>query len=290
MDTRYISTKRVIILNIVIIILSAIFAIIVHALLPASVDTAQLDSILVKLFGFPAVAIFYFILLFTQCAMAVRYIGLRAAAPKFQIGIRFGIAFALIYLLGMQEIVVEGSPFSTWGLGFVMYQLIMGIGDGIPVIVLCLAIVFFTLNDCGKSKPIHKLQVTKCTKIITIIALAIFAERMIGYESGLISSDIAAYPVQCYIWTGLFGILFGCIYVILYPIFVLVKNQNSISLMFTAVIGVNWIIFNSFIGLIMSSSMPQAILRSGADVAALFIASSVSGKYFIGLNYFKESA
>ena len=190
MDAKCISTKRVIIINTVLILFSAIFAIIVHAFLPASVDVAQFDSIFVKWFGFPAVAVFYFILLFTQCAMAVRYIGLRANETKLQIGIRFGIAFAMIYLFGMQEVVVEGSSFSNWGLGFVKYQFIMGIGDGIPAILLCLIIAYFTLSDGEKNKPIHNLQMTKSIKTIAIIAIAVFVERTIGYESGLISSDI----------------------------------------------------------------------------------------------------
>ena len=286
MDTKRISTKRVIIINTVIILFSAIFAIIVHALLPTSVDVAQFDSIFVKYFGFPAVAIFYFILLFMQCAMTVRYIGVRADVPKLQIGIRVGIAFAMIYILGMQEIVVEVSPFSNWGLGFVKYQLIMGIGDGLPAILLCVAIAYFTLSESEKIKPISKLQMTKCIKTIAIIAIAIFVERTIGYESGLINSDCATYPVPCYVWTGLFGILMGYIYVFLYPLFVFEKKQSSISipLRFIATIGVNWMIFNSFIGLIVKGAMPQLLLRSGLDVVVLFLASAVAGHYIIDLN------
>jgi hypothetical protein len=290
MDTKCISTKRVIIINTVFVIFSAVFAIIVHALLPTSVDVAQFDSIFVKWFGFPAVAVFYFILLFIQCAMVVSYIGLKADAPKAQIGIRFGIAFAMIYLLGMQEIVVEGSPFSNWGLGFVKYQLIMGIGDGIPAILLCLAIAYFTLSDSEEIKPINKLQMTKCIKTIAIIAIAIFMERTIGYESGLISSDSATYSVPCYMWTGFFGILMGYIYVILYPLLVFEKKQCGIGipLRFIATIGVNWMIFNSFIGLIMKGTMPQMLLRSGLDVVVLFLASVVVGKYIIRSNDAKE--
>jgi len=56
--------------------------------------------------------------------MVVRYIGVRAEMPKLQVGIRFGLAFAMTYLLGMQEIVVVGSPFSNWGLGYIKYELI----------------------------------------------------------------------------------------------------------------------------------------------------------------------
>jgi hypothetical protein len=290
MDTKCISTKRVNIINIVFIIFSAIFAIIVHALLPTSVDVAQFDSIFVKWFGFPAVAVFYFILLFIQCAMVVSYIGLKADVPKLQTGIRFGIAFALIYLLGMQEVVIEGSPFSNWGLGFVKYQLIMGIGDGIPAIVLCLAIAYFTLSDSGEIKSINELQMTKCIKTIAVIAIAIFMERTIGYESGLITSDSATYPVQVYMWTGFFGILIGYIYVILYPLLVFEKKQCAIGipLRFIATIGVNWMIFNSFIGLIMKGAMPTMLLRSGLDVVVLFLASTLADKYIIGLNDAEE--
>lgn len=290
MDAKRISTKRVIIINTVLILFSAIFAIIVHALLPAAVDVAQFDSILVKWFGFPSVAVFYFILLFTQCAMTVRYIGLRADATKLQTGIRFGIAFALIYLLGMQEVVVEGSPFSNWGLGFVKYQFIMGIGDGIPSILLCLAIASFTLSDIEKSKPIHKLQMKKCIKVIAIFAIVIFVERMIGYESGIISSNIAIYPGPCFIWTGLFGILLGYIYVILYPLLVFKKKHYGIPLRFIATIGVNWMIFNSFIGFIAKGAMLQMLVRSGLDVAVMIFASTVVDKYIIGLNDSKELA
>ncbi len=290
MGTKCISVKRLIIMNTVFILFSAIFAILVHALLPASVDVAQFDSIFVKWVGFPAVAIFYFILLFTQCTLAVRYIGARANVPKSITGIRFGIAFAMIYLIGMQEVVIKGSSFSTWGLGFVKYQLITGIGDGIPAILLCLAIVYFTLSDSEKSKPIHKLQITKCIKAIAIIAIAIFVERTIGYVSGFISSDSHVYPVPCYIWTGLFGILMGYIYVILYPLLAFQKKQYSIPLRFIATIGVNWMIFNSFIGLIMKGAMLQMILRSGMDVVVLFLVSIVIDKYIIRLNDFKEIA
>lgn len=282
MDTKCISTKRIIILNTIFILFSVILAIVVHALLPATVDIAQLDSIFVRWFGFYAVAVFYFILLYVQCAITVRYIGVRADVPKLQIGIRYGIAFAMIYLLGMQEILIKGSSFTTWGLGFVRYQLIMGIGDGIPVILLCLAVAFFTLSDNKGCKTIKKLQLTKCIKCISVIAIAIFIERTIGYKSGLIGSDSVTYPIPCYVWTGCLGILMGYIYVILYPLLSFEKKQYCITLRFIGTIGVNWIIFNCFMGLIKKGVMPQMLLRSGLDVVALFLASAIIEKYFNG--------
>ncbi|MBU3218260.1 hypothetical protein LL033_26070 (plasmid) [Clostridium estertheticum] len=105
-------------------------------------------------------------------------------------------------------------------------------------------------------------------------------ERTIVYESGLITSDSATYPVPCYVWTGLFGILMGYIYVFLYPLLVFEKKQGGIGILlrFIATIGGNWMIFNSFVGLIMKGDMPQMLLRSGLDVVVLFLASAVANK------------
>ncbi|MGL4107446.1 hypothetical protein [Clostridium sp. LP20] len=278
---KSISKNRAIIIQVILILLSVISAIVVHAILPAPVEVVQFDSIFVKAFGFPAVAVFYFLLIFSQCAIVVRYVGIRSNVTRLQIGFRFGIAFAIIYLVGMQEVVVEGSPFTTWGLDFIKYQLFMGLGDGIPAIFLCIFTVYFTLRDNEKIKVIHKLSIIKIIKAVIIIGIAIFAERIIGYESGLISSNLSTYPVQCYIWTGIFGIMFGYIYVLLRPLLEFEKKKYSITLRFIAIMGVNWIIFNSFIGLISKGAMSQMILRSGLDVLVLFLASMLVEKYIL---------
>lgn len=278
MKTKCVSKRCVIIVNTILILSSTMLAIITHSLLPASVDVTQFDSIFVRLFGFPAVVVFYFLLLFTQCAITITYIGIKANVAKLQIGIRFGIAFAMLYLVGMQEVVIKGSSFSSWGLEFVKYQFIIGIGDGIPVILLCLGVAFFALSDNKRIKVIDKLQLTKSIKSIFVIAITIFIGRTIGYESGLISSESSTYPIPCYMWTGCFGLLMGYIYVILYPLLTFKKKQYHIPLRLIGAIGVNWIIFNFFIGLIMNGAIPQVILRSGLDVMMLFIASTLITK------------
>lgn len=283
MDKKRINIWKVIVINAITIIISAILAIIVHALLPATVDVTQFDSIFVKWFGFTAVAIFYFIVLFTQCSISVGYIGRKTNMPKLQVGIRFGIAFAITYLIGMQEVMLKGSPFSAWGMEFVKYQFIIGLGDGIPTMLLCLTIAFLTLINNKKGNQIKKLSLTKNIEAILIIAIAIFIGRAIGYESGLIVNYTSLYPVACYLWTGCFGISMGCIYVILHSLLVSEKKHNHISLRFVATIGVNWMIFNCFIGLIIKGFMPQMLFRSGVDVTILFIASVVIDKYIIGL-------
>lgn len=276
METKSMSSKRVIIVSILAIFLSAIFAILVHAILPASVNPEKFNSILVQWLGFPAVATLYFVLLFTHCTIGVRYVGLRTAALKIQIGILFGIAYAMIYLLGMQEIIVDYSPFSTWGLDFIKYQFLIGIGDGIPAFLLCLIISYFTLRNNRQNKAIPTLGLKKSIGVIAILAVAILVERTIFYQLGLVDSECATYPIPCYLWTALFGVLMGLIYVILRPLLSYGNRRIfwAIPLRFTLTIGLNWIIFNSFMGLIIKGAMPQMLLRSGLDVLVLFLISA----------------
>ncbi len=276
------SVNKAIIVNTIAIILAASTAIIVHAVVPAGVNAENFDSVFVKLLGFPVVAASYFVVLFTHCVVVMGYIGRQSNVPKLQIGIRFGLAFAILYFFGMQEVVVEVSPFREWGFAFVSYQFFMGVGDAIPVLLLCVTVAYFTLDNASICLPVQTLSRTEKIKVVALITVAFLTERVIGYETGIITSNCNTYPIPCYIWTILFGIVLGCCYVVLYP--VLAKEQNKLLLSIKLVIltiGVNWIMFNSFIGLILSGVMSQMLLRSGIDVAIFFLSCIVISKYFV---------
>lgn len=282
MIEKAVNLNKAVIVNTLAIILAASIAIIVHAVMPAGVNAENFDSIFVKLLGFPVVAVSYFVLLFIHCVIVLRCFGMRSNVPKLQIGIRFGLAFATLYFFGMQEVAVEASPFREWGFAFVSYQFFMGVGDAIPVLLLCVTVAYFTLDNANPSIPVQTLSRIEKIKVVTLITVAFLTERAIGYGTGIITSNCNTYPVPCYIWTILFGVVLGCSYVVLYPVFA--KEQKKFLLPIKLVvltIGVNWIIFNSFIGLILSGFMSQMLLRSGIDVAILFLSSIVISKYFI---------
>lgn len=280
MSTNSISRARTIIVRVLAILLAAILAILVHAALPQTVNVEQFDSALVKLFGFPVVATFYFVLLFTHCAVMISLFGAKANIRNSQIGIRFGISFAVIYLAGMQEVVVEASPFSTWGLDFVKYQLVMGVGDAIPVLLLCLFVALFALDR--KDRPVSVLEYKNHNgiKVVAVIAISFLIERAIGYKTGMISSNCDTYPIQTYAWTLLFGMALGYVYLMLYPIFASISRTVFINFKISVLtIGINWIIFNSFIGLIFNGALAQTLLRSGVDVVVLLLATIITNKY-----------
>jgi len=253
--------------SILIIIVSAIIAIIMHAVLPAKVDESLFDGWLVVKYGFEVTAIAYFLILFTHCTAVLMLNRNKLIGTKNKSAINFGLAFSLIYMIGMQEIVLSSSPYTQWGSAFIRYQLMMGIGDAIPAIVLCLliGILFFT------GQQTHGSFKRKGT-IPTIFSFMVLVGtiRLIGSYSGVIKSEIFTYPVPVAIWGYILGLVFGIVYVLI--------ERTTSSHMKTMLLGygVNWMIFNSFIGLIRKDAMADAMLRSIIDLISLCIAIRLS--------------
>lgn len=275
------TSTKIIIISILTILCSVAFTIAVHVIMPAPVNVGQLDSVFVTLFGFPIVAVSYFLILYTQCTIAVRYICHRTKASNLQTGIRFGLSFALIYLFGMQEVMVESSPFTAYGFEFIKYQFFMGLGDAIPVFLLCIVIALFTIKNSDKDTTVENIKISARLCAIFVIAISFLIGRTVGYELGIINSNCNTYTFPCYIWTALFGVILGYIYTMLYPVLSDQRKWFHVPIRFILIIGLNWMIFNSFIGLIMKGTMSDVLLRSGLDVIVLFIASCIIGRFIL---------
>lgn len=289
MKEKVISTKRVVVINTLAIIFAVAIAIIAHAIVPGDVNVEDFDSVFVKLLGFPVVAVFYFVLLFLHCMIVMRYFGKRAGMTKLQIGLRFGTVFAALYFFGMQEVVVEASPFNEWGFAFVSYQFFNGISDAIPALLLCVVTAYFTLSNKNTSSSEQILNKIEKIKVVALVTITFLIARTIGYETGIIASNSNTFPIPCYLWTIVFGIVLGCCYVVLYPIFAKGQNKALLSTKLVVLtIGVSWIIFNIFIGLILSGVMLQMLLRSAIDVAVFFITSIIIQKYFLKTDTWSE--
>lgn len=284
MNEKQVSRKRKFIVTTIAILLAVVAAIILHANMPGEVNIEDFDSVFVNLLGFPVVALFYFVILFIHCAIVMVYYGGQSNMPKLQIGMRFGLVFASVYIVGMQEIVVEGSPFEEWGLAFVRYQFLTGLADAIPVLLLCIIVAYFTLGKRNAIIPQQRLKQEEKIIIIALISTTYFIVRAISYETGIIGNNCNIYPIQCYMWTVIFGITLGISYITLYPIYI-ENNKRVLSLKLVVLtIGLNWMIFNSFIGLIFSGVLAQMLLRSGLDILVFFLTSIVINVYIIKSN------
>jgi len=147
----------------------------------------------------------------------------------------------------------------------------MGLGDALPVLFLCLIIAYFSLNQDRSATPQCSLGRTRKFLIVIAVAVTFLGQRAIGYHTEIVESNVAVFPLPTYLWTLLFGLTLGYICCILYPIYAATAKISLLPVRLTVVtIGLNWIFFNSFIGLIFSGVMPQMLLRSNIDIAVLF--------------------
>ena len=104
-----------------------------------------------------------------------------------------------------------------------------------------------------------------------MIAASFFAWRMAGYLTGIVDSELAQYPVPVVVWTAGFGVLLGLGDCLLNPSF---ENSRQGKLMGPFLtMGVNWIWFNCYIGLIAAHTFGFMVLRAGADVLAMLTGS-----------------
>lgn len=255
------------------VLLFAAAAIVVHAVMPspgAAMDTSVFDSFLVKKFGFPAVASGYFLVLFLHILFTIRIFAVRSDIGKWRTGCCFGAAFALIYMGGMQEVMVSASPLTEYGLDFILYQLFLGLGDAVPAFLLC---VILCRLHCVSSADVPDRRIFCKDNFIRIlcIAAAFFVWRMIGYFTGIVDNEMSSYPVPVVIWTFVFGILLGIGYCLVNHIFPEKDRKKKQIVRFLVIIGVNWIWFNCFIGLILADSFFFMFMRAGTDVLAMLI-------------------
>lgn len=254
--------------DLLLVLIFAAAAIVLHAIMPspgAEMDASVFNSWLVKTLGFPLVASGYFLVLFLHILITVRHFAPGSALGKWRTGLCFGAAYSLLYLGGMQEVMVSASPLTEYGLDFILYELFLGLGDALPAFLLCIVLCAIHANPSGAmDKPafFHRENGIR----IAMIAAGFFLWRMLGYLTGLVDNELAQYPVPVVLWTAVFGSLLGAAYCLLLPAF----GKKKIAGLFLT-IGVNWIWFNCYIGLIAAHTFGFMVLRSGADVLAVLL-------------------
>lgn len=263
--------KRILI-GILCVIFATIIAILVHALMPGpgtEVIEDDFDSKLVLALGFPVVASLYFVVLYLQMWGFMGILARKSKLSGPEIGFRFGISFAAIYIVGMQEVILSSSPFTEYGKDFFLYQLSMGLGDGIPVVLLCLALSAL----CFPKENIKKTGGLRITRDAIVYMLCVscgfFTQRIIGYIFGYIDSDFKSYPLETILWALTMGATFGIANILISPVFCgNVAKQRMLSLL---IISINWIWFNLFIGLIYEGLFLSMLLRGLCDFTGMLI-------------------
>ena len=262
-------------------IISAMAAILVHALLPspgAATNPEMFDGYLVQIFGFPFVASMYFVLLYLHILVVFFMFGEKSRSRNVHIGLNYGLAFALMYLIGMQEVVVEGSPLDVYGQDFISYQFFMGLGDAIPVFCLCMILALYINKRRGKK--VRNIFVKEKIIRMLVIGICFFGERTVRYYIGFIDSDIHQYPIPVLIWTAVMGLVFGIMNLLLESVHPVTSGLRKNVQINAICIGINWIWFNCFMGLILKDTFIKMFLRGGIDVLFLIV-GAISADYIL---------
>ncbi|MBN1321148.1 MAG: hypothetical protein JXA87_09945 [Thermoleophilia bacterium] len=254
-------------LTILLVIAAALIALGMHAALPAKVDEALLDGSLVKQYGFVAVAAAYFVILFAHSAVVLILNRRSLLRPRLGAALFFGLSFALIYMIGMQEIVFSASPYEKWGTDYFLYQLLMGIGDAVPALLLSLVVGILFFRD------MHNTVITmdRATTLgVLLFVVIVGTVRLLAYFSGAITNELSAYPLPVTAWSYLLGLIFGIVYLLI--------SRTTIAKARTMLLGVgiNWMIFNVFMGLVQKGTMADSLLRGAIDMVAIAIAMGLS--------------
>ncbi len=254
-------------LTILLVIVAALIALGMHAALPAKVDEARLDGFLVEQYGFVPVAAAYFVILLAHVAVVLILNRRSLLRPRLGAALLLGLSFALIYMIGMQEIVLSASPYEKWGADFLVYQLLMGIGDAIPAVLLSLLVgwLFFRqISDTAKEMD------RGAVLTVLLFAVIVGTVRLLSYLGGAIDNELAAYPAPVALWSYVLGLIFGIVYLMI--------GWTTLAKARTMLlgVGVNWMIFNVFIGLVKKDAMGDSLLRGAIDMVAIAIAMGLS--------------
>ena len=104
------------------------------------------------------------------------------------------------------------------------------------------------------------------------VTLTVGTVRWAVSALGIIQNCLAEYPTAVVAWGYLLGLGFGIGYVLLR------RTNQAVNAVVIFGVGLNWLVFNSFIGLVFSGTMADALLRGAIDAFALGLSITLLAK------------
>lgn len=204
-------------------------------------------SILVEKLGFFPVLLLWYGIAFFAITLIFEWLNCS--------GFKYGIAISGLWIVGMLEgVSTSGHP--------VMYELLTGICDGLPIFLMCYILGFKKMTK-DQSKIFD-------WRTCLVFVLAFSGLRYIFYELEVLKSDVIAVTWIRTIWSlGMGAVIYLC-YQWLYD----GDDFKFICVTF----GLNWLVFVCFMPFMFKDMMGQSMLRIFIDISAVAIACKFRSK------------
>lgn len=219
----------------------------------------------------PSVIIMFFIT-YLHLSLIGFYILRQNLAGNYKHGFLFGLIIGIIWLYGMFEagILKEISQYK---------ELLFGISEAIPIIILGFLISFILKNE----KPITKKRVNEIKfisvisklKVVILISLVYLIFRYGSYVFIKIESKIVQKPLLTFLWTFGNGLLISILYLFIRK---MINTKSPIKRVFIfgiMIFGIDWFLYNMFVPIFFNISIFEIfrsfILRSIMDIISICV-------------------
>lgn len=256
-------------------IISAILDVILHAILAPTYNYDYPPSYFVQS-GLlkPAAAISLLIIFFLLSVVFV-YIQENLPGSKLSKGIRFGVSFGGLWLLGVIGMsIFFGSPLS--------HEFAGGVSDCVSIIVLGILLGAFAATDSPSRSEASLVRIISAIIIITVVFI-------IGqYLAFVLMSDtpyLDIYGLSTFVWTAILGLWAGVGYWLLREGIGTEKSLIWRSLYFGGfIIGIDWVLFNLFVLLFVAVPVLDPIILSVFNIVSVIIGMFVYETLFENRN------
>lgn len=205
------------------------------------------------------------LLTFGLLALVAGIFGKRMSGNGYQIGLRFGFAFSILWMLGF----LEGSLY--YG-SSIKHDIMHGLADGVPMIIL--------LTIWGKVTIRDSVRMKKQSRLFAFVVICLFhlCGRYFMYLVLGIDSRVDVKPLQIFIWTVSVGLAIGYIYHVTAESLQEYSVIKRASLFSLVIFGIDWVLFYSFAPLIQETSLLMNFVRPTLDIIFVFLGVIVHEK------------
>ncbi|MCD4793805.1 MAG: hypothetical protein K8R54_11255 [Bacteroidales bacterium] len=246
--------------NIIVIFLFTGICIFLHQFAPDPKKEGVPVSIFYKqgIFG-PIIAV-DLLVTFSLLAIIFNLIKDKISGTKYTIGLKFGAAFSILWMLGFLEgVLYYGTSLK--------HDILHGLADGISI-----TLMFFVLGLL-ENRSIKKSGSKINFSAPAIITGFYFLGRYFLYIVLNIDSNVHTQPVEIFIWTVGIGLSIGYIYHTASESLSGYSPFKKAVWFGVIIFGVNWLLFYSFVPIIQQVSLFNNFIRPITDI--LFVCSGV---------------